>query len=193
MGLLECASRMSTVRGYDYFKKGRVRELTQTAQYQYYAEVMGSASQPYQVLIDIAHPRSSTCSCPHAAGRRIVCKHMVAVYLTCFPDEAQHISPALIANEAEAGADGWDEDGWDEDEWDEDEWDGYGDDDEWDEYDDDEDEEDNESSRVIEYVWQMKRSELRRALLRLLFDGPARQYDRFVEEHGIRDARPQDE
>lgn len=39
--------------------------------------------------INIEHPRSSKCNCPHAEGRRIVCKHMVALYFSVFPDVAK--------------------------------------------------------------------------------------------------------
>lgn len=153
MGLLECASHMSIFRGYDYFKGKKVQNLTQVAQNQYSAEVMGTAVMPYEVLIDTAHLRKSKCNCPHADGRRIVCKHMVAVYFTVFPDEARRIYETLISDELEN---------------------------EYDEYDDEDDE---ESSIVIEYVCKMKKSELQQALLQVLFDGPEWQYDRFIEEH----------
>ena len=42
----------------------------------------------YYVIIDFLHPRKSSCTCPHATGRRIVCKHMVALYCTAFPEDA---------------------------------------------------------------------------------------------------------
>ena len=53
------------------------------------AVVSGSGNCTYDVIVDEAHPRKSQCTCPHAAGKRIVCKHMVAVYFTAFPAEAQ--------------------------------------------------------------------------------------------------------
>ena len=40
-------------------------------------------------MVNLAHPRKSSCTCPHAAGRQLVCKHMVAVYFTAFPQEAK--------------------------------------------------------------------------------------------------------
>ena len=49
----------------------------------------GSQDWQYSVTVDLAHPRKSQCNCPHAAGKRIVCKHMVAVYFTAFPAEAK--------------------------------------------------------------------------------------------------------
>lgn len=39
--------------------------------------------------MNIEHPRSSKCNCPHASGKKIVCKHMVALYFTIFPKEAK--------------------------------------------------------------------------------------------------------
>ena len=86
MGLLECASGASVWRGYDYYNEKRVKNLVETAASVFTADVMGTASEPYVVEIDVAHPRKSTCNCPHADGKRIVCKHMVAAYFTAFPE-----------------------------------------------------------------------------------------------------------
>ena len=35
--------------------------------------------------MDLPHPKRSTCTCPFAAGRRVICKHMVALYFTVQP------------------------------------------------------------------------------------------------------------
>ena len=51
--------------------------------------VAGSGADPYQVTINTEHPWRSKCNCPHADGRRVVCKHMVALYFAAFPDEAK--------------------------------------------------------------------------------------------------------
>lgn len=167
MGLLECASYKSIFRGFDYYKGKKVQDLVRITQDRYSAAVSGSAAAPYDVVIDLSHPRKSKCSCPHADGRRIVCKHMVAVYFTVLPNEAQRIFDTLIADEDEYECDEWAE--YDE------ECDCEDDDYEEDEY--------GDSNRVIEYVCKMKRSELQRALLQTLFDGPEWQYDRFVQMH----------
>lgn len=159
MGLLECASYMSKIRGYDYYKEGKVQNLLQITQSQYSAQVVGNSVTPYDVFIDIAHPRKSKCNCPHAYGRRIVCKHMLALYFTAFPDEATPICEMKLAYESQ---------------------DRY---DEWDEY--DEEEADYISDKVTEYVCNMKKSDLQQALLQVLFDGPEWQYDRFIEEYCI--------
>lgn len=165
MGLLECASTMSIFRGYDYYNGKTVHNLVQITQDQYSAQVTGTAPLPYEVIIDISHPRKSKCSCPHANGRRIVCKHMLAVYFTVYPDEAQRIYEKLIADEVD---------------------DAY---DEWVDYDCEENEEDDKyydkSYKAVEYIRKMEKSELQQALLQLLFDGSERQYKRFIEEHCI--------
>lgn len=49
----------------------------------------GAAPPPYQVKINTAHPRQSKCNCPHADGRRVICKHMVALFFSAFPEEAE--------------------------------------------------------------------------------------------------------
>lgn len=35
------------------------------------------------------HPRKSICNCPFAEGRRVVCKHMIALYFTAEPKAAE--------------------------------------------------------------------------------------------------------
>lgn len=38
------------------------------------------------------HPRKSICNCPHADGRRVICKHMIALLFTASPEAAnKHI------------------------------------------------------------------------------------------------------
>lgn len=172
MGLLECASYKSIFRGYDYYKAKRVLNLVQITQDQYSAAVSGTSPVPYEVLIDSAHPRKSKCNCPHANGRRIVCKHMLAVYFTAFPDAAQRIYEKLIAEEEEESYDEWDE---------------YEYEDEYDEYDEYENDEYKYVDTVIEHVYKMKKSELQQALVQVLFDGPKWQYKRFIEEHCMDD------
>ena len=88
MGLLEYASGASVWRGYDYFEEKKVKNLTETDSGVFTADVVGTASEPYLVEINVVHPRKSVCNCPHADGKRIICKHMVATYFTAYPDEA---------------------------------------------------------------------------------------------------------
>ena len=88
MGLLECASSASLFRGHDYYENKKVKNLTEISAGVFAADVAGTAGEPYTVKIDITHPRKSTCNCPHANGKRIVCKHMIATYFTAYPEEA---------------------------------------------------------------------------------------------------------
>ena len=101
MGMIECTSGASLWRGYDYYKENKVRNLIETSSGIFTAEVNGTSAEPYVVEIDIAHPRKSKCNCPHANGKRIVCKHMMAVYFAAFPEEAEQIYNEAIAYQEE--------------------------------------------------------------------------------------------
>ena len=97
MGLLECASSASVWRGYDYYKEKKVVSLEVTGENIYSATVAGSSSEPYSVELNIDHPRKSKCNCPHADGKRIICKHIVATYFTVLPKEAERFYAEAMA------------------------------------------------------------------------------------------------
>ena len=61
----------------------------------------GSDPSPYQVTINISHPRRSHCNSPHADGWRVICKHMVALFFTAFPEEAEDYIKAVEEYERE--------------------------------------------------------------------------------------------
>lgn len=82
--LLNDASYRSYWRGYEYFKEGRVKNIQRFDGTTYSAIV--SSCEDYHVKIDFAHPRKSTCDCPHAEGRRVVCKHKVALAFAVSPE-----------------------------------------------------------------------------------------------------------
>ena len=46
----------------------------------YKGDVSGSNEENYNVHIDKLHPRKSVCNCSIAGGRRVVCKHMIALF-----------------------------------------------------------------------------------------------------------------
>ena len=100
MGLIDCASGNSIWRGYDYYKEHRVSNLTTISDGIHEATVSGSSKEPYHVLVDIPHPRRSKCNCPHADGKRIICKHIVATYFTVHPEEAERLYREAIEYEA---------------------------------------------------------------------------------------------
>lgn len=89
MGLLDIASGNSFWRGYDYFKEGKVQSRKKVNDNTYVGLVDGSGKEPYEVTINLQHPKKSTCNCPHAEGTRRVCKHKVALYFSVFPEEAE--------------------------------------------------------------------------------------------------------
>ena len=87
MGMREICSYSSYWRGLEYFENNRVKLINKINEYEYEAEVEGTEN--YHVHLKINHPRKSTCTCPHAAGKSTICKHKMAVYFSIFPDEAQ--------------------------------------------------------------------------------------------------------
>ena len=89
MSIRTLASGASAWRGYQYYTGKKVLSLAQTGEDEYTGQVAGSGPAPYQVTINISHPRRSRCNCPHADGRRVICKHMVALFFTAFPEEAE--------------------------------------------------------------------------------------------------------
>lgn len=89
MSILTVASGQSVYRGYEYAQAKKVLRMEQVGEGVIKANVSGSDDSTYDCVVDIAHPRKSHCNCSHAAGKRIVCKHIVAVYFTAFPAEAK--------------------------------------------------------------------------------------------------------
>ena len=89
MSIVTAASSQSAYRGYEYYKAKNVQKVEQIGEVEVIGSVSGSGNNTYDVRINLAHPRKSQCTCPHAAGKQVVCKHMVAVYFTAFPMEAQ--------------------------------------------------------------------------------------------------------
>ena len=73
----------------DYFEQKRVLLWSKTNQGTFDGKVQGNSI--YHVHLDIDHPRRSTCTCPFADGKRVICKHMVAMYFTIYPDVAREV------------------------------------------------------------------------------------------------------
>ena len=88
MGFKELSSYKSLWRGYQYYLQDKVLSFERTDTYEYDSKVTNDDNIIYELHLDLKHPRKSTCNCPHAEGRRIICKHMVASYFTIFPEEA---------------------------------------------------------------------------------------------------------
>lgn len=88
MGLLDIASIRSIERGFNYYQSECVINLKSFSETQHEAEVKGSGNKVYRCYIDMEHPRKSKCNCPHADGRRVICKHMIALLFTASPEAA---------------------------------------------------------------------------------------------------------
>lgn len=101
MSIRSAASGMSLWRGYEYYQEGHVLSCVQTGVGEYEGEVSGSAPEPYRVKIDLAHVYQSKCGCPHADGKRRICKHMVALYFSALPAEAKQYISDVEAYERE--------------------------------------------------------------------------------------------
>jgi len=87
MSIISSASSSSSWRGLDYYKKNKINNLKKLNDFEYTSKVIGS--ETYNVYLDVSHPRRSTCNCPLANGKRIICKHIVATFFTAFPEEAK--------------------------------------------------------------------------------------------------------
>lgn len=101
MGLISLASNASAWRGYEYYEEKKVIFCKKISDEEYFGEVKGNSADRYHVTINVAHPRKSSCNCPHADGRRIICKHKVALYFSAFPDEAEEYIDEIEAYERE--------------------------------------------------------------------------------------------
>ena len=86
MSILDSASSKSVYRGYNYYKEGNVITYTQLSDFEYEGEVQGTNKNPYHVVINIKHPKSSFCDCPFANDNAI-CKHMVALLFAVSPED----------------------------------------------------------------------------------------------------------
>ncbi|HHW94662.1 MAG TPA: SWIM zinc finger family protein [Mogibacterium sp.] len=101
MGLIELASNNSVWRGLEYYNEKKVISWERTGEKSYSGIVSGSDNNEYKVYIDIEHPRKSKCNCPFAFERRVVCKHMLALYFTVEPKAASDFLKEVEEWEAE--------------------------------------------------------------------------------------------
>lgn len=51
--------------------------------------------------LHVDHPRKSTCNCPRANGKRVICKHLVAAYFAAFPKAAEAFYAEAMACQQE--------------------------------------------------------------------------------------------
>lgn len=86
MGIISIASGSSCWRGLDYYKRNKIKNIKQIGDEEYNSIAIGS--NEYNVYLNLKNPRKSTCNCPLANGKRIICKHIVATYFTVVPNSA---------------------------------------------------------------------------------------------------------
>ena len=101
MGLINIASNNSVWRGLDYYKESKVINYIKINNNQYEGIINGSNNKKYNVFMDVEHPRKSKCDCPHAKDKRIICKHIVALYFTVFPEEVDKFLKEVEESEKE--------------------------------------------------------------------------------------------
>lgn len=101
MGIFDITSYNSLRRGFDYYELKRVSKLTKISDSGYEAIVNNRENHEYHVRFNTKHPRKSTCNCPHAEGRMIICKHKVAVFFEIFPQEAEMFKEKIDAQKKE--------------------------------------------------------------------------------------------
>lgn len=101
MSIRTLASGASVWRGYEYYEGKKVLSFSRMGEDEYTGQVAGSGPAPYQVKINTAHIRQSKCNCPHADGRRVICKHMVAMFFAAFPEEAEQYMEEVTKYERE--------------------------------------------------------------------------------------------
>lgn len=102
MKLLNLASSRSFWRGIEYHHEKRIIAWESLGKNCYQGKVEGSNGAVYNVMIDTAHPKRSVCNCPFAEGRRVVCKHMVALYLGIFPEKEQQMMDYIEAQKVKS-------------------------------------------------------------------------------------------
>ncbi len=90
MSMLSSASGKSISRGYDYYLKNKVNSYKKINNIEYIGKVSGSNGEIYDIHINLNKPKTSTCTCEFAKGRRVICKHMIALFFTAFPEEAEN-------------------------------------------------------------------------------------------------------
>ena len=103
MAIIDLASSKSVWRGMEYYQQNKVRSYSENEDGTYTGEVAGSGTENYHVHLDLNHPRKSTCDCPLAKGKMVICKHIVAVSLCIDSSEADRFKKekTIYASEKE--------------------------------------------------------------------------------------------
>ncbi len=90
MKYFSSASGKSIYRGYNYYLNKKIITHMKVNEIEYVGKVKGSNEEIYDVHINLNKPKISTCTCEFAKGRNVICKHMIAIFFTVFPQEAEN-------------------------------------------------------------------------------------------------------
>lgn len=101
MAFYSRASSQSFWRGVDYYERGNVKSFSSIDEDTIGGEVANYKGRTYHTIINLAHSTRSSCTCKFAKGRRVICKHMVALYFANAPDEYEEIMKRVEAREKE--------------------------------------------------------------------------------------------
>lgn len=89
MEIISSASSSSCWRGLDYYKNKKIKNIKKISDIEYTS--VASGTEDYSVYLNLKNPRKSTCNCPLANGKRIICKHIVVTYFNVVPDSAEEL------------------------------------------------------------------------------------------------------
>lgn len=92
MKFINLASCNSQFRGLDCYNEKKVIGYEKINDNEYKSKVKGSNGETYDVFINITRPRSSSCNCAFANGRKVVCKHMIATYFAINPNKVKEFN-----------------------------------------------------------------------------------------------------
>lgn len=87
MGIISIASGSSCWGGLDYYKSKKIKDIKKISDIEYTS--IASGTKEYNVYLNLEKPRKSTCNCPLANGKRIICKHIVATYFSVVHESAK--------------------------------------------------------------------------------------------------------
>lgn len=89
MEVLANASQKAKYEGYYCFKCGCVKEVNEVSKRVYEGKIVDEKGEVFSVNLDLNKNVKSSCNCKQAFNRRVVCKHVVALYFKLFPAEAK--------------------------------------------------------------------------------------------------------
>ena len=87
MGIISVASGTSCWKGLEYYKNNKIKNINKVSDTEYTSTAF--ETKEYSVYLNLKNPRKSTCNCPLANGKRIICKHIVATYFSVVPGSAK--------------------------------------------------------------------------------------------------------